>query len=157
MCERLSVMHYHIPVTRIWLAEFVFKIPWMPPTQVLQECWSGSPPHPPLQIWTDLGTLGWIGLDHPHPKMQIWTDLGTLGWVGLDHHLPTPTPPPRKFRFGQLLDYVGTGVWRLIAVSPKDPVSFGFMWTNHCSHTYGFSGFAVRLGQIFQGFVNIVM
>ena len=34
---------------------------------------------------------------------------------------------------------------------------FQFVWTNPCNDTYGFSGFAVRLCEIFQGFVNIVM
>ena len=40
---------------------------------------------------------------------------GMLVWAS-----PLP-PPPRKYRFGQIMDYVGTGVWRLIAVSQRIP------------------------------------
>ena len=51
-----------------------------------------------------------IGLEHPPPslKMKIWTDLGTWDLSSSGVHAPT---------------YVGAGVWRLIAVSPKDTVS----------------------------------
>ena len=96
MCERLSVMHYHIPVTRLWLAEFVFKIPWVTPLKYIRNVglsWSGKPPHPPRKC-----RFGQI------VALWVWVRLG---------------PPPPL-----LPTYVGAGVWRLIALSPKDTVSF---------------------------------
>ena len=51
----------------------------------------------------------------PPPKMKTWPDWGTLdlGW-SRGH------PPP--------MTNVGAGVWRLIAVSPKNTVSFNIVW-----------------------------
>ena len=73
-------------------------------------CTTSTPPPPPKLV--DLGTLdlSWSGL--PPVKMKIWADLGTLdlSWSGV-----SPSP---------LWTYVGAGVWRLIAESPKDTVSF---------------------------------
>ena len=40
--ERLSLMHYHIPVSKYLVQNFLSAA-----TQVFQECWSGVPPPPP--------------------------------------------------------------------------------------------------------------
>ena len=72
-------------------------------------------------------------LECPHSSIS-----GMLVWNKTPH--PTPTPSPPKWKFGQILTlwvsvgleyprphelmWVGAGVWRLIAVSPKDTVSF---------------------------------
>ena len=53
----------------------------------------------------------WVGPEYPPPplKMKAWSD-----WGALDLSCPEYTLP----------NYVGTGEWRLIAVSDKDTVSF---------------------------------
>ena len=102
-------MHYNIPPPHSSYQNFWFKIPW-----VLA-----------LKHFRNVGMLIWT-------KMEICSDLGTLdlSWSGV-------TPPP-QWKFWQILalrfelvwsnppppTYVGAGVWRLIAVSPKDTVSF---------------------------------
>ena len=102
-------MHYHIPVTRILGSKFL-------------EC-----VHPFEQC----------GLEYPPPRNKIWSGLGT--WIWSWSGVP-PTPPPenenlvRTWHFAfelvwstttpQPRTYVGAGVWRLIAVFPKDTVSF---------------------------------
>ena len=62
-----------------------------------------------------------VGLEYHRPpplslEMEIWAGLGTLdlSWSGVP-------PPPRT--------YVGAGVWRLIAASPKGIVSFHTVMT----------------------------
>ena len=50
------------------LPEFLVQNSLSAPTQVFQECWpEPHPPPPKMQIWTDLGTLGSVGLDPPLP------------------------------------------------------------------------------------------
>ena len=128
VCERLSAMQGLKNMAWQNLCSKFLECP----TQVFQECWSGPPPPSPPD---NLGTLGWVGLDHhpfPSPPRKCrFGHLGPLGWVGLDHH-----HPPWKCRFGQLLDYVGTGVWRLITVSPKDTVSLPLVM--YLYNTFGF-------------------
>ena len=85
------------------------------------------PPPPKMQIWTDLDTLGWVGLDHHHPspwKMQIWADLDTLGWVGLDP--PPPTPP--QCRFGQILALWVELVWTTTSLPPPENADLDRSW-----------------------------
>ena len=65
-----------------------------------------------------------VGLN-PSPLPQN-EDFDRSWHFGLSWSGPPPPPPP-KCRFGQILafwDYVGTRVWTLIPVSPKDTVSF---------------------------------
>ena len=82
----------HIPFARI----FGSKFPECP-TQVFQECQSGSSHLPNSPKNADLDRswhfgLSWSGPHLPPPKMQIWTDLGTLdlSWSG------TTTFPPHS-------------------------------------------------------------
>ena len=101
-CERLSAMHYHIPVTRIFGLKFL-ECPHSSISGVL--VWS-TPPLPQMKIWARL-ELVWNNHTPPctpPPPMKIWARLVTLdlSWFG-------STPPP--------------GVCRLIAVSPTDTVS----------------------------------
>ena len=105
----------HIPVARILGSKFL-ECPHSSISGML--VWNTttlSPPHPKMQIWTDLGTLGWVRLD-PTPGMQIWTDLGTLGWVGLDH------PPPLPLKM-QIWTDLGTLGW--VGLDHPPPPSFG--------------------------------
>ena len=125
---------------------FWFKILRVPPL-------SEPPPPPKMQIWTDLGTLGWVGLDPPL-KMQIWTlwvelvcpppprenaDLDRSWHFGLSWSRPVNTPPPphpdnadldRSWHFGFCWSdpppppgFRWARMWRLIAVSPMDTIS----------------------------------
>ena len=153
VCERLSVMHYTCQ-----LPEFLVQNSLSAPTQVFQECWSEPPPPPPpkMQIWTDLGTLGWVGLDHHHHpppnKMQIWTDLGSTtppphhayldrSWdFGLSWSITPPTPIPnphyhhknadldRSWHFG-LSSYVETNC----CIPPWIPshLYFVYLWNKY--------------------------
>ena len=99
MCERLSVTicALHIPVARIFGSKFL-------------EC-----PHSSIS-----GMLVWTITTPPPRKCRFGQILALrfeLVW--------TTTPPPQTCRFGQIMalwDYARTGVWRLIAVSPKDTV-----------------------------------
>ena len=83
------------------LPEFLVQHSLSTPTQIFQECWSQAPPPAPpenadLERSWHFG-LSWSGPPHPSfPAMQIWTDLATLGWVGLDHH-----PPLEVFELAQ--------------------------------------------------------
>ena len=91
------MMHYTFQLPEILVQNSLSS-----PSQVFQECWSGLPPPPPeIQIWTDLGTLGFDFPEHPPPptlpKIQIWTDLGTLGLTFQN------IPPPKKLKFRQIL------------------------------------------------------
>ena len=103
VCERLSIMHY------------TFQLPDF----LVQNSLSA-----PIQVYVGLNI----------PPSPNWTDLGTLGWVCLNYHHPSSSPkplppPPLKCRFVQILalwDYLGTRVWRLIAVFPKDAISLEF-------------------------------
>ena len=77
----------HIPVARIFGSKFLEclhssiagMLVWTPP----------SPP-PPLKcrfrqilaLWVELVWTTTTPYPLPPPQMQIWTDLGTLGWVG---------------------------------------------------------------------------
>ena len=87
-----------------------------------------QPPSPPMKFWTDFGTLDLSWSGQPSPPMKIWTDLGILklSWSGL-HPLPSKNEHlDRSWHLGSELvwstpppTYVGAGVRRLIAVSPK--------------------------------------
>ena len=128
VCERLSVMHYHIPVGTFQLAEFVFKIPLVPPLKYFGNAGLEEPPSPrnenlcrsrhfefelvwssppPMKNCAVLGTLNlsWSGV---LPPVKICVDLGTLSlsWSGV-------CPPELQ----------GARMWRLIAVSPVDTIS----------------------------------
>ena len=81
-----------------------------------------------MKNWSGLRTLSfrlvlsWAKYPPP-PKMKIWSGLGSfrlvLGWQNT-------LPPP--------MTYVErAGVWRLIAVSPKDTVYFFLQFTEHCN------------------------
>ena len=96
--ERLSVMHYHIPVTRI----FGLKV---------LEC-----PHSSIS-----GVLVWSTAPSPPNENLDRTCHFGFGF-GLEF------PPPGT--------YVGAGVWRLIAVSPRIPSrwSSGFLSLRHITH-----------------------
>ena len=109
-------MHYDIPVTRIWLAEFVFKIPWVPKFKYFRNVGLDhlpppspppAPPRPPCRFWQILALWIRIGLDHhppSSPKMQIWTDLGTLG-------LRFELIPPRHSPKCKLRQILALWVW----------------------------------------------
>ena len=95
VCERLSAIHYHIPVTRIFGSKFLE----CPHSSILgMLVWSTpvlpNAPNPPpiMKIWPGLDTLdlSWFGVPPPLPpplKMKIWPDLGTLylSWSGVPH------------------------------------------------------------------------
>ena len=130
-------MHYTFQ-----LPEFLVQNSLSAPAQVFQECWSEPPPPPPHAdldrswhfglSWSgpppppkneDLDRSWHFGLSWSGPPLPPYADLDRSWHFGLSWSGP---PPPPQFRFGQILalwDYVGTGVWRLIAVSRKDTVS----------------------------------
>ena len=62
----LSLMHYHIPVTRMFVSKFLEC-----PTQVFEECGLVYPP-PPMTIWSGLGTwdLSRSGVIPPPPPSE---------------------------------------------------------------------------------------
>ena len=69
-------MHYHIPVTRIFLN--FGKNSWSAPTQVFKECGLESSPLPPprIEIWSGLGSLdfSWTGVP-PAPHQGLMWEL----------------------------------------------------------------------------------
>ena len=77
VCERLSAMHYHIPVSRIFGPKFLEC-----PSSSISGILSGVPPSPPkMKIWSGLGTwnLSWSAVSRPSPpKMEILSGLFTL-------------------------------------------------------------------------------
>ena len=96
-----------------------------------------------MQIWTDLGTLGFswsgpplqkcrfgqilelwvsVGLDPPPLKMQIWTDFGTLGfsWSG------TLTPPSENVDLDRS--------WHFENADLDRSWHFGIMWELVCGN-----------------------
>ena len=65
------------------------------------------------------GMLVWSA-PPPPLKMKIWADLGTLSlsWSGV------PLPPNENYGGTLSLSWSGDRMWRLIAVSPVDTISF---------------------------------
>ena len=92
-------MYYHIPVTRIWLAEYVFKVSG--PTQVFQEWWSGvpPPPHPENETFDRSWHFEFkLVLSTPSPtQMKIWPDLGTSGLSWSNRCIPKDTVSLKLF------------------------------------------------------------
>ena len=97
----LSLMHYHIPVTRMFVSKFLEC-----PTQVFEECGLEYPlPHDNLvrtwhlgfePIWSNPSTSPiWVSLPPPPPAPGKWKfgQDSALGiWVGLEYpHLPLQT------------------------------------------------------------------
>ena len=82
--------------SKVWLGKYFAQNSLSAPTQVFQECWFGPSPPPLPPIWKFRQILA------------LWI------WVGLEY--PRPPPPENE--------NLGGGVWRLIAVSLKDTVSF---------------------------------
>ena len=115
------------------------------PTQVFQECWSGPTLSPPPPKGVDLDRSWHFGSEMvwyhlPSSQKSENADLDRSWHFGFelvwDHPLPTPENATldRSWHFGFELvwdhhpipsrTYVTAGVWRLIAVSPRDTVSF---------------------------------
>ena len=116
VCERLSLMHY------------TFQFP-----EILAHKSESAPP-PQMKIWPDLGTLSlsWSG-EYPTPRPPEKENLGR-SWQ-FEHELVMRVPPPphqnlaRSWHFEfelicRVPSPLGTRMWRLIAVSPMDTISF---------------------------------
>ena len=112
-----------------------------PPTQIgtshggLKDFSSELPKNTPspIQIWTSHRGLRDFNAELPKNAPTHPTQIGTShrGLRDLSSKLPKNTPffPPTQnwnFSWGAL---TGTGVWRLITVSPADTVSLSIFWS----------------------------
>ena len=112
VCERLSAMHYHIPVTRIFGWEFL-EFPHSSISGML--VWSTPTPNENLAWLRDFGfELVWSTTPPPSPPpMKIWPDCETLDFSW------SVVPPPPNVNLARLRDFGFQLVW--ITTPPHHP------------------------------------